>query len=146
MSTPDIHNDFEAMVAQLREAQAVLGVGVDLLDQRRVEGIVERQGNAFVRRILTALERLDYENHPNPTNRLAKQFAAKEAVAKALGTGIAEGVSFKNIEITRTPAGAPKVELSGKSLEKLHSMGGKEVHLSLTDEAPWVCAFALISK
>lgn len=121
------------------------GVGTDLLDQRRIARIVERQGERFARRILTPHELLLWANKAYSINFLAKRFAGKEAISKALGTGIAQGIGFQQMNIVADDLGRPVVELSGAALKRVHSLGGKYVLLSLSDEGEMILAFAILS-
>ncbi len=120
-------------------------VGTDILRIARIDEVVERQGQRFVDRILTPSEREEYAGHRFPNRLLAKRFAAKEAVAKALGTGIGRGVSWQDICIVHNDDGAPEVELSGGALEVATRLGGRRMELSLADEDEYVVAFAVLA-
>jgi holo-[acyl-carrier protein] synthase len=122
----------------------VIAIGTDILKVERIEKVVGRLGNRFVRRILTTEERLEYDESALPNRLLAKRFAAKEAITKALGTGIGRGVSWLDIRIEHDDYGAPIVRLSGGALEVANSRGGSDVLLSLSDEADYVVAFAAL--
>lgn len=124
----------------------VVAVGTDLLDAARIEQAVARHGERFVARILTPAEHLLYRQRAQPLNFLAKQFAAKEALAKALGTGIAQGVGFQQLEILRDAAGAPQVQLYGVALQRLQQLGAQQALVSLSDEGSLILAFALLSR
>lgn len=121
------------------------GIGTDLLKVSRIENAVMKHGNRFARRILCDSEFQQYEQHHAPMRYLAKAFAAKEAVSKALGTGIAQGVSWQNIEILRDTLGKPGVVLSGGALSRLSSLGAQQVMLSLSDEHDYILAFSVIA-
>lgn len=121
------------------------GIGTDLLDQRRIANVLDRQGKRFAQRILTAEELGVWEIRDQPVNYLAKRFAAKEAIAKALGTGIAKGISFQQMTITSDEAGKPVVILSGQALIRAKELGGEQVMLSLSDEGDMILAFAILS-
>jgi holo-[acyl-carrier protein] synthase len=123
----------------------MIAVGTDILNFERVEDVVKRQGDRFVERILTPGEREEYAASARPINLLAKRFAAKEAVAKSLGTGIGRGVSWQDIRITHDDNGAPHVELSGGALRVAGQRGGSRVVLSLADEVNCVIAFAVLA-
>ncbi len=123
----------------------MIAVGTDILKFERVEEVVQRLGDRFVARILTPEEREEYAASARPLNLLAKRFAAKEAVAKALGTGIGRGVSWQDIRILHDEHGAPLVELSGGALEVARDKGGSRVALSLADEVDCVIAFAILA-
>ena len=94
----------------------IVGVGTDIVQINRIEETLERLGEAFVARILTPAERLEFQSSANPHRLLAKRFAAKEAVGKALGTGIGQGISWQHIEITHNDIGAPSLRLSGRPI------------------------------
>ncbi len=128
------------------DAAGVVAVGTDLLDVARIEQALVRHGQRFVERILTPAEQQLYRQRAQPLNFLAKQFAAKEALAKALGTGIAQGVGFQQLEILRDEAGAPRASLSGVALQRLQVLGGRQALVSLSDEGTLVLAFALLSR
>ena len=123
----------------------MIAVGTDILKFERVEEVVQRLGDRFVARILTPEEREEYAASARPLNLLAKRFAAKEAVAKALGTGIGRGVSWQDIRILHDEYGAPLVELSGGALEVAQDKGGSRIALSLADEVDCVIAFAILA-
>ncbi|WP_233252258.1 holo-ACP synthase [Saccharospirillum sp. MSK14-1] len=118
----------------------IRGIGTDIVDIERIQAVLERQGERFVRRILTAAEQAEYQRRGEPVKFLANRFAGKEAVAKALGTGIADGVTFQHIEILPGKRGAPEVQLTGRAAQLAQ---GDQVLLSLTDERRSVVAFAL---
>ena len=123
-----------------------IAVGTDILRIARIAEVLERQGDRFVARILTPLEREEYRLSKLPERMLAKRFAAKEAVAKTLGTGIGRGVSWQDICIKHDGFGAPLVELSGGAAEVAKKRGGKRVELSLSDEEDYVIAFAILAS
>ena len=122
----------------------MIAVGTDILEVARIEAVLRRQGERFVQRILTPAECAEYADHAQAGRLLAKRFAAKEAVAKALGTGIGRGVSWQDIRISHDANGAPCVELSGGAAEVAASRGGSAVLLSLADEKAFVIAFAAL--
>jgi holo-[acyl-carrier protein] synthase len=122
----------------------MMSVGTDILQIQRIEAVVERQGEKFVKRILTEAEQLEYNASSQPTRLLAKRFALKEAVAKALGTGIGRGVSWQNIQLEHNADGAPRVHLSGGALRVLGERGGSRMEVSLADELDYVVAFAVL--
>lgn len=121
----------------------ITGIGTDIVDIERIQAVLERQGERFVQRILTPAERAEYQRRGEPVKFLANRFAGKEAVAKALGTGIAAGVTFQQIEILPDERGAPQVQLSGRAAAIVQA---DQVLLSLTDERRSVVAFALVQK
>jgi holo-[acyl-carrier protein] synthase len=124
----------------------VISIGTDILAVQRIEAVQKRLGDKFMRRILTATEQEEYRDAALPNRLLAKRFAAKEAVAKALGTGIGRGVSWQDIEIGHDSHGSPLVHLRGGALAVAAELGGSRVALSLSDEADYVVAFAVLDR
>jgi len=127
----------------------IIGMGTDLLDIRRIERTLERFGGRFCTRIFTDTERSRCEHHVNRAARYAQRYAAKEACAKALGTGFREGVFWKGIEVDNLPSGKPFLTLTGgarKKLRELTPIGMNAlVDVSLTDEHPFAQAVVVIS-
>jgi holo-[acyl-carrier protein] synthase len=127
----------------------ILGIGTDLVDIRRIERTIARHGDRFLDRIFTATERRLAERRANPGATYAKRFAAKEACAKALGTGFRDGVFFRDLGVVNLPSGRPTIELAGAALCRLRAIvpAGCEPHidLALTDEYPMAQAFVVIS-
>lgn len=121
-----------------------MAIGTDIVEIKRIADAVERQGDRFIQRILCDAEQQDYLRLKHDTSFLAKRFAAKEAVAKALGTGIGRGVSFQDILIVKDALGAPGVKLSGGALEAMIALNGKRVLLSLSDEKQYALAYAVL--
>ena len=124
----------------------MIAVGTDILRIERIEAVLTRLGDRFVRRILTAQEQSEYHESRQAARLLAKRYAAKEAIAKALGTGIGRGVSWQDMQIEHDDNGAPKVRLSGGALSVATSRGAKRVELSLSDEKDYVVAFAVLTE
>ena len=124
----------------------MISVGTDILKIARIDDVVERLGDKFVRRILTAPEQEEYRVSKQANRLLAKRFAAKEAIAKALGTGIGRGVSWQDMQIDHDANGAPLVRLSGGASAVAARRGGLRVELSLADEVDFVVAFAILAK
>ena len=111
----------------------IRGIGTDLVLVSRIEAVLTRQGERFARRILTADEFERFAAHGQPARYLAKRFAAKEAILKALGTGLAGGLSWQHMQIDRDELGAPQVVLSGVAADKLAAGGGGRMLLSLSE-------------
>jgi holo-[acyl-carrier protein] synthase len=111
----------------------VLGLGTDLIETRRVQESIDRFGERFLERIFTAGE-IAYcqRKRKNAAESFAARFAAKEAGAKALGTGISRGVSWKEFEVRREASGRPTLHLSGRAAEVAEAMGVRRIQLSLT--------------
>jgi holo-[acyl-carrier protein] synthase len=123
----------------------IIGIGTDIVQIRRIQTAMERHGDVFARRILHPNEFALFLDKSQPELYLAKRFAAKEAVAKALGTGIAQGVSFEDIETFNNKAGKPEFCLHGKSREKALALGVTDYHLSLSDEKDYAVAYVLLT-
>tara|TARA_A100001037_G_scaffold303374_1_gene337201 strand:- start:5272 stop:5679 length:408 start_codon:yes stop_codon:yes gene_type:complete len=127
----------------------VIGMGSDLIDIRRIEKVLERFGDRFVERIFTEHERKKSEGHVNRAALYARRFAAKEACAKALGTGFRQGVFWRDLGVTSLPSGKPLMELTGGALSRLNELipDGMQPHieLTITDEPPLAQAIVLIS-
>lgn len=126
----------------------IIGFGSDLCDIRRIEEALERYGERFTRRCFTETERAKSDGRASRAASYAKRFAAKEACAKALGTGIRDGVTWKTMGVVNLPSGKPTVELTDGAAERLAEMappGARIViHLTLTDEYPLAQAQVLI--
>jgi holo-[acyl-carrier protein] synthase len=127
----------------------IVGLGSDLCDVRRIAQVLERHGERFVGRIFTAAERAKAEGRANRAETYAKRFAAKEACAKALGTGLRAGVFWRDISVVNLPSGRPTMQLSGGALARLRAITppGCEarIDVSLTDEGPTAQAIVIIS-
>ena len=127
----------------------ILGIGTDLVDIRRIEQTIERHGERFINRIYTEVERARAERKANRIDTYAKRFAAKEACAKALGTGFRQGVFFRDMGVVNLPSGKPTLRLTGGALKRLQAItpAGHEaqIDLALTDEYPLAQAFVVIS-
>ncbi|MEJ2630023.1 MAG: holo-ACP synthase [Acidihalobacter sp.] len=123
---------------------SVRGIGVDLVELQRVERMYERHGPRAVERILHPDERVDLGKQREPARYLAKRFAAKEAGAKALGTGIAHGVRLHDIRIGHDALGRPELILADGALQRAHALGATHWHLSLSDEHEQVIAFVVL--
>ena len=126
----------------------ILGIGSDLCDIRRIERSLARFGTRFTHRIFTAGERTRSERRAASAASYARRFAAKEACAKALGTGMRGGVFWRDVEVVNLPGGRPTMRLTGGALERLHGIvpPGHEgvIHVSLTDDPPLAQAFVVI--
>ena len=121
----------------------ILGIGTDLAVIERVEKAISRHGERFAKRILTELELARYREHPQPAAYLAKRFAAKEATAKALGTGIGP-ISWQDMQVGRTEAGAPVMQLLGAAAAKVAHHNEVVCHLSITDDGGLAQAFVVL--
>lgn len=119
----------------------MIGIGVDIVKIARVERVFEKYGTKFAGKVLSA-EELD--EFPVDARFLAKRFAAKEAIAKALGSGFRLGVTMPSIRIVKSPLNQPQVVLEGAAQARLASIGGQEVLVSISDEVDSVVAFAVV--
>lgn len=126
----------------------IIGFGSDLCDIRRIEDALARHGERFVRRIFTDVERAKSDGRAARAASYAKRFAAKEACAKALGTGFRDGVFFKDMGVVNLPSGRPTLALRGGAAARLAAITppGMQavVHLTITDEYPMAQALVLI--
>ncbi len=132
----------------------IIGIGSDLIDIRRIEKSFARFGERFEKRVFTKVEiakantRGD-RGHKTRVATFAKRFAAKEAFAKAIGTGLGQGVSWQEISVENLPSGEPTLRISGKAeqhVKRLTPAGMKaSIKLSLTDEYPFAQAFVILS-
>ena len=126
----------------------IIGIGSDLIDIRRIEKSLERHGQRFIQRIYTDLEQARSEGRRARAASYAKRFAAKEACAKALGTGLAQGVFWRDMGVVNLPSGAPTMALTGGAqarLDKILPRGHRAaIHLTITDDFPLAQAFVII--
>lgn len=126
----------------------ILGLGSDLSDIRRIQESLDRFGDRFKQRVFTELERNRSDRKPDAAASYAKRFAAKEACAKALGTGMRRGVFWRDMGVINMRSGQPTMALTGGAAERLAEMtpaGMKAViHLTLTDDHPYAQAFVII--
>ena len=126
----------------------IIGLGSDLIDIRRVEKSISRFGERFTARIFTEIERDKSDRRHNRAASYAKRFAAKEACAKALGTGIAHGVFWRDMGVVNLAGGRPTMRLENGAAKKLAELlpDGYEahIHLTITDDYPLAQAFVVI--
>ena len=127
----------------------ILGLGNDIIDIRRVERTIERYGERFLSRVFTEIERRKSDNRAERAASYAKRFAAKEACAKALGTGFRQGVFWRDVGVVNLPSGRPTLQLTGgaaRALEQLTPEGHEvRIDLSITDDFPTAQAIVIIS-
>lgn len=126
----------------------IIGMGSDLIDIRRIEKTLEKHGSRFIERIFTEIEQNKSEGRKQRAASYAKRFAAKEACAKALGTGLAQGVFWRDMGVVNKPSGKPTMSLTNGAERRLHSLlkpGQRAViHLTITDDYPLAQAFVII--
>ena len=122
----------------------ILGIGTDLVEIARIRRAWERHGTRLAERMLGEVERRRLPDG-DPSAWLAKRFATKEAVAKALGTGFRDGLRLSEIQTRHDDRGRPEVVLSGTAAESLERLGGRSIALSVSDERAYALAFVVIS-
>lgn len=110
----------------------IVGTGIDIVDIERIRNSVDRYGARFLNRVYTAAEQAYCQRKRNSAESLAARFAAKEAAAKALGTGISHGVTWLEIEVVREPGGRPTIAFHGRAQQLALRLGSRSAHLSLT--------------
>jgi holo-[acyl-carrier protein] synthase len=127
----------------------ILGLGNDLIDIRRIEKTIEKHGERFLDRVYTDIERAKSDRRAARAASYAKRFAAKEACAKALGTGLNQGVYWRDMGVVNLPGGKPTMRLTGgalKRLEKITPAGYQaQIDLTITDDFPLAQAIVIIS-
>lgn len=126
----------------------ILGVGTDLANIDRIQGVLDRHGDRFRNRVFTEREQAKANRRKDEAGTYAKRWAAKEACSKALGTGLRMGISWKDMAVSNLRTGQPVMTLTGWAKTRLDDMTppGHEaiVHVSLTDDHPWAQAFVVI--
>jgi len=127
----------------------ILGLGNDIIDIRRVERTIDRYGDRFLSRVFTDIERSKSDGRAGRAASYAKRFAAKEACAKALGTGFRQGVFWRDMGVVNLPSGRPTLELTGGALQALVDLTPEghaaRIDLSITDDFPMAQAIVIIS-
>ncbi len=128
----------------------LIGLGNDLCNIERIEQSLARFGDRFIQRIFTEAEQAKAARRPlTRAATFAKRFAAKEACAKALGTGIRHGVFFRDMGVVNLPSGQPTLQLTGGAAHRLAAITPKghsaDIHLTITDDHPWAQAIVLIT-
>ncbi|RMF08206.1 MAG: holo-ACP synthase [Alphaproteobacteria bacterium] len=127
----------------------VLGLGNDMIDIRRIEQSLDRFGQRFIQRIFTDVEIERSERRAGRVASYAKRFAAKEACAKALGTGFRRGVFWRDMGVVNAPSGKPTMRLTGGALARLEEITpdgmAAQIDLTITDDHPWAQAIVLIT-
>jgi len=126
----------------------IIGLGSDLIDIRRVEKTLERHGERFLNRVFTEIERKKSDRRAQRAASYAKRFAAKEACAKALGTGLRKGVFWRDMGVVNLPGGQPTMQLTNGALARLQAITPAgltpRIHLTITDDFPLAQAFVVI--
>jgi holo-[acyl-carrier protein] synthase len=124
----------------------VLGVGTDLIEIARIAQSIDRFGDRFLHRVYTAREIAYCRRKKNSAESLAARFAAKEAAAKALGTGISRGIAWLDLEVVRQPSGKPTLQLSGRAAQRAKQLGVATISLSLTHSKDIALAFVIMEN
>ncbi len=128
----------------------IIGIGNDIIDIRRVEKSLERFGDRFVKRIFTDVEQRKSDRRAQRAASYAKRFAAKEACSKALGTGLSQGVFWRDMGVVNLPSGAPTMKLTGGAEQRLKRITPEgmaaRIHLTMTDEYPYAQAIVIIES
>jgi len=126
----------------------IIGIGSDLIDIRRIEKTLEKHGERFRARVFTEVEQTKSERRKERAASYAKRFAAKEACAKALGTGLSRSVFWRDMGVVNLPGGKPTMHLTGGAAEQLARLTPANhravVHLTITDDMPLAQAFVII--
>lgn len=124
----------------------IVGIGMDIVEVERIRAIYQRHPERFVRRILTENERDYVLRHADPTERLAGRWAAKEAALKALGTGLAEGIGWRDVEILPDELGRPCLHLHGKAAGRAKQLGVDASHVTITHSRDSAVAQVILER
>ena len=128
----------------------IVGIGSDLCNVERIRKSLDRWGDKFLNRVFTDVERAKAERRPfTAAGTLAKRFAAKEAFAKAVGTGFKRGVYMKDIGVVNLQSGQPTLQVTGGAKARLDALAPEghaiDIHLTMTDDYPWAQAFVILT-
>ena len=133
---------------QKMEPRMIIGIGNDIIDIRRIEKTLARHGERFTQRVFTEIERRKSDRRAQRAASYAKRFAAKEACSKALGTGLSQGVYWRDMAVVNEPSGKPTMNLSNGAAARLLLLTPQgqsaTVHLTMTDEYPFAQAIVII--
>ena len=121
----------------------IVGIGTDIIEVARIAKLYQLQGERFAKRILSESELEELAQKRFPEAFLAKRWALKEAVAKALGTGIAQGVTFQQMCIAHHPSGQPYLVLNGAAKERADAINADDWHISVSDEKHYSVAYVI---
>ena len=124
----------------------IVGIGVDIAETARMEKLFAKFGQRFARRILTADELLEFDRRKHSSSYLATRFAAKEAVAKALGTGIGEQLGFHSVQIDNDDRGKPLLRFLGSAVDLIAGLDINNAMISLSDEKHYVVAMVVLES
>lgn len=123
----------------------IFGIGTDIVRVSRMQKNIERYGDSFAERILAAAEMDEYRKESRKAHFLAKRFAAKEAAAKAMGTGFSDGIALSQIGVSHDSAGKPGLVFSGQAADFIRAKGITSAHVSLADEEDHAVAFVTLA-
>ncbi len=123
---------------------AILGLGTDIVEIARIEAVISRSGERFARRVLSEQEWQCYQQHQQPARFLAKRFAVKEAAAKALGTGIRQGLAFSQFDVFNDTLGKPCLRLQDQAASLAQHLGVTDIHVTIADERHYACATVIL--
>ena len=123
---------------------SIFGIGVDLVNAKRIQLLYQKYGDRFPKRILDDDEMQLFENSKNKERHLCNAFAGKEAAVKALGTGFSQGVHWKDFGLSHKSSGQPQLHYTKKIKEKFNSLGISSSHISISDEDPWSIAMVVL--
>lgn len=124
----------------------IVGLGTDIVEVSRIERLLARRGQAFAERLLAESEMVGFEQHQSPARYLAKRFAAKEAALKALGTGLRNGMRWRDLRIEHDALGKPLLSLHGEALKQFDALQANASHVSLSDEQHYVVALVILER
>lgn len=124
----------------------IIGIGIDIITISRIKKIINESGSKLAKRILSKKEFNEYLVKKNKINFLAKRFSAKEAAAKALGTGMRNKITFNNFEVYNDHCGSSKLLLLNQAKILAKNMGIKYIHINLTDEKKYACAIVIFEN
>ncbi len=122
----------------------IVGIGIDYVEVERIAELLERHPGRFVDRVFTPAERAECEGRAEPAFCYAGRFAAKEAFVKALGTGVADGIVWRDVEVTIRDGGQPALAISGRALDRMRERGGSIVHVSFSHDGGRAVAVVVI--
>tara|TARA_Y100000994_G_scaffold26838_1_gene18969 strand:- start:133 stop:534 length:402 start_codon:yes stop_codon:yes gene_type:complete len=126
----------------------ILGIGTDLANIDRIQGVLARHGDRFRNRVFTETEQAKASRRKDEAGTYAKRWAAKEACSKALGTGLRMGIAWKDMSVSNLSSGQPVMEVTGWAKNRLDEITPSDheaiVHVSLTDDYPWAQAYVVI--
>lgn len=124
----------------------IYGIGIDLVRISRIDRVLKKWGDRFVRRVFTISEIVECKSRPDPAAAFALRFAAKEAFSKAVGTGMKLGVAWRDIETISTTGGRPELRLHGEAGRLCFKLGISSAHLSLSDEGAYGSAVVVLES